>query len=86
MKIKMEAFTEGATEPLDLSAEETEDVELVPRNPVKIIKIRSGLGKPLRVGLVDLLQTYADIFSWVPSDMSDIHESVAIHHLSVDPT
>lgn len=80
----MKPFTEGATKPLALPAEEPEDVELILGNQVKIIKIELGLGESLQTGLVDLLRIYEDIFACVPSDMPSIHESVAIHHHSVD--
>lgn len=43
MVIEMESFMEGATEPLVLPAEETEDVELIPGNSKKTVKIGSGL-------------------------------------------
>lgn len=62
MKIEVEPFIEGAIKPFALSAEETEDVELIPENLIKIVKIGSGLGEPLRTGLVDLLRTYVNIF------------------------
>lgn len=52
MKIKVELFTEGATKPLALLAEKIEDVELIPRNLEKTVKIGSGLGEPLRAGLI----------------------------------
>lgn len=84
--IEVEPFTEGSTEPLALSAEETKDVELIPGNSEKIIKIGSGLGEALLTGLVELLWVYTDIFTWVSSDMSGIPESIVIHRLSVNPT
>lgn len=39
--IEMEPFTEGATEPLALPVEETEDEELIPGKTEKLVKIRS---------------------------------------------
>lgn len=43
------------------------------------------MSEPLRTGLIELLRTYVNIFSWVPSNMLGIHESVGVHRLSVDP-
>lgn len=43
MAIEIKSFIEGATEPLALPAEKTEDVELILRNSKKMVKIRLGL-------------------------------------------
>lgn len=51
----MKPFTEGATKPLALPAEEMEDVELILGNPEKLVKIELGLQEPLWTGLVKLL-------------------------------
>lgn len=70
MAIKVESFTEGSTEPHALPAKKiTEDIELIPGNNEKMIKIRSGLQDPFRTRLIDLLRVFTDIFAWVPSDM-----------------
>lgn len=63
MAIEVEPFSDGVTEPLVLPAEETEDMELIPGNSKKTIKIGSGLEESLQAGLVELLQVYADIFA-----------------------
>lgn len=84
MTIEIESFSEGSTEPLAFPTEETEDVELIPRNPEKTVKIGSRLEEPLRTGLVELLRVYANIFAWVPSNMLGIDESVVMHRLCVD--
>lgn len=86
MAIEVEPFKEGSTEPLDLPAEETEDMELILGNSEKIVKIGSGLEEPFRTGLVELLRVYGGIFTWVPSDIHGIDESVAIYKLCVDPS
>lgn len=57
MKIEVELFTKEATEPLVLLTEETENIELIPGNKDKTIKIEVGLGEPLRTGLIELLRT-----------------------------
>lgn len=55
MKSEVEPCTKGVTEPLALPTKETGDMELIPGNPKKIVKIGSGLGEPLRTGLINLL-------------------------------
>lgn len=86
MAIEMEPFIEGATEPLALPTEETEDVELVLGKEEKVVKIGLGLQEPLQTNLVEMLRMYTDIFAWQPSDMPGIDEKVAVHKLCVDPT
>lgn len=63
MAIEMEPFTKSAIEPLALPAKETEDVELIPGNSEKFVKIGLGLQEPLQTSLVELLRVYADIFA-----------------------
>lgn len=63
MAIEEEPFNEGSTEPLILLAEETEDIELIPGNKEKIVKIGSGLKEPFQMNLVELLRVYIDIFA-----------------------
>lgn len=84
MKIKVEPFIERDIEPLAIPTEKTKDVELILGNPLKTVKIGSGLGEHLRTGLVDLIRIYVDIFTCVLSDMPSIHKSVAVNYLSVD--
>ena len=55
-----------------MPAEKTEDVELIPRNIEKVVKIKIGFGGLIRLRLIELLGTYADIFAWTTSDMSGI--------------
>lgn len=76
-------YAKGTTELLALPVEITKDVEQISRNPKKLVKIRTGLGEPLLNGLIDLW-VYANIFTWSPSDMFGIDESVAVHQLSID--
>lgn len=85
MVIEIEPFTEGSTEPRALPAEETEDIELVLGNKGKLVKIGLRFKESFRASLINLLLVYADIFTWVPSDMPGINESVAVHKLCVDP-
>lgn len=84
MKIDMEPFTKGLTKALALLTEKTENVELIPGNPKKMIIIGAGLEEPLLSKIIELIRVYIDIFPWSSSDMSGIDELVAIHRLSVD--
>lgn len=83
--IEVEPFIEGATEPLAMLAKEMKDKELILGNIEKVVKIGTELDEPIRSSLIELLRTYADIFSWTASDMSGIDELVTVHRLSVDP-
>lgn len=62
-----------------MPVEEVEDVELIPGNTEKVIKIGTELGEPFQFGLIKLLRTYADIFALT------IDKSITIHRLNVDP-
>lgn len=85
MKIEVEPFTEGETKSLAPPVEETKDVELFLGNKEKTVKIRTRLGDPFRIGLIDLVRTYANVFAWRANVMPEIDESVKVHRLSVDP-
>ncbi|KAL0373374.1 UNVERIFIED_CONTAM: hypothetical protein Sradi_3253100 [Sesamum radiatum] len=67
-------------------AEELLSIQLVPREPDKIIKIGSQLSLRLAGQLITLLQQNADIFAWIANDLIGIDPSIDVHTLNVDPT
>ena len=50
-----------------------------------MVSIGISLSGTLREDLIHLLREYANIFAWSASDMPRLDESVALHHLDVDP-
>ncbi|XP_074323982.1 uncharacterized protein LOC141660900 [Apium graveolens] len=66
-------------------AAQTIEIELVPGNPTRKLKIGKGLEASFREELTLLLKEYADVFAWAPEDMPGIDHSVAMHSLDVDP-
>lgn len=85
MAIEIKSFTESSTEPLVMPAEETEEVDLISGKKDKTVRIGSGLQEPFRTSLVELVQCYTDIFAWVPIDIPNVDQKVALHKLHVDP-
>ncbi|KAK3000526.1 hypothetical protein RJ639_021865 [Escallonia herrerae] len=53
-------------------AEDLFDIELYPGNQEKTVRVGTGLSDDLKLKLVDLLQSYSDIFAWTASDMPGI--------------
>ncbi|XP_074363782.1 uncharacterized protein LOC141704443 [Apium graveolens] len=64
---------------------ETEEVQIDKSSPNKKVRIGSGLEESFREELVSLLWEYKYIFSWCPRDMPELHESIAMHSLDVNP-
>nr|XP_017245509.1 PREDICTED: uncharacterized protein LOC108217176 [Daucus carota subsp. sativus] len=64
----------------------TEQFELDPSNPGKLITIGSGLDPLVKEELITLIREYADIFAWSPKDMPGIPEAIALHKLNISPT
>ena len=75
----------------DLAEERGEPIEdlvsipLNDGNEEHVVKIGSNLGEEVRTQLIIFLQKNADVFAWVPTDMSGIDAEVIEHRLAVDP-
>lgn len=65
--------------------EEIKEVELTPEVPDKKLKVGASLPPDLKENLIHLLQEYAYIFAWAPTNMPDIDKFVAVHKLNVNP-
>ncbi|KAK3029110.1 hypothetical protein RJ639_039254 [Escallonia herrerae] len=55
------------------AVEDLSDIELYPGNEEKTVRIGTGLADDLKLKLVNLLQSYLDIFTWTTSDMPGIN-------------
>lgn len=85
MAIEIEPFTESSTEPPAMPVEEIEEVNLISGKKDKTVRIGSGLQEPFRTSPVELVQCYADIFAYVPIDIPNFDQKLAMHKLHVDP-
>lgn len=56
--------------------ETLEMVELVEREPMKVMNIGANLGPDMKRGIMEFLKRNLDIFAWTHEDMSDISENV----------
>ncbi|KAK3025927.1 hypothetical protein RJ639_041317 [Escallonia herrerae] len=65
--------------------EDLVSIKVYPRGKDKMVWISSNLKEDTKLELVDLLRTYADIFTWIAADMPGIDPKVITHRLNVDP-
>lgn len=49
------------------------------------MSIGTNLPPQVRQSIASLLQEFADIFAWTPSDMPGIPETIALHRLNIKP-
>ncbi|KAK3000374.1 hypothetical protein RJ639_020438 [Escallonia herrerae] len=61
-------------------------IKVHPREENKIVRIGFNLNKDTKLELVELLRTYADVFTWITADMPGIDPEVITHRLNVDPS
>lgn len=85
MRIELEPFTEGGTEPLATPAEETEEIELFTGNFENMVQTGLELQAGSRNRLIAFLREYSDIFAWTPTDMPVFDKSITVHKLSANP-
>ncbi|KAL0445534.1 UNVERIFIED_CONTAM: hypothetical protein Slati_1681300 [Sesamum latifolium] len=69
-----------------LPVEELLNIEIIPGNPDKTIRIGSHLGEEAKKEITLCLQRNADIFAWTPQDLEGIDPQVITHHLNIDPS
>ncbi|GJY10337.1 hypothetical protein Tco_0378522 [Tanacetum coccineum] len=63
--------------------EERVKVAINPEHPEQTVMIGSDLTNKIRSKLCNLLQRSLDIFSWTPTDMTDVPRQIAEHRLNV---
>ncbi|KAL0405693.1 UNVERIFIED_CONTAM: Transposon Ty3-G Gag-Pol polyprotein, partial [Sesamum latifolium] len=66
-------------------AEELLNIEIIPGNADKTMRISSHLGEEAKKEITLCLQCNADIFAWTPQDLEGIDPQVITHHLNIDP-
>ncbi|KAL0367560.1 UNVERIFIED_CONTAM: hypothetical protein Sradi_3646100 [Sesamum radiatum] len=67
-------------------AEELLNIEIIPENPDKIMRIGSHLDEEAKKEIILCLQRNADFFAWTPQDLEGIDPQVITHHLNIDPS
>nr|XP_017239614.1 PREDICTED: uncharacterized protein K02A2.6-like [Daucus carota subsp. sativus] len=65
--------------------EALEHISLDPTRPERTVSIGANLPPQVRQAIASLLQEFADIFAWAPSDMPGIPETIALHRLNIKP-
>ena len=85
------AFRENHTwviNELELIPEPTEtpqEVEIVPRDSTKVLKIGSALPTLEKEKMISFLRSNQDVFAWKHEDMPGIDRKIIQHRLNVNP-
>ena len=80
-----DAFELDPRDKADREKEEpTELVILDEKEPNNIVKVGANLTEQIKVGVVNLLKEYKEIFAWSHEDMPGINVNVISHHLAVN--
>ncbi|KAK3041515.1 hypothetical protein RJ639_000134 [Escallonia herrerae] len=66
--------------------EDLVSIEVYPGEENKMVRIGSNLKEDTKLGLVNLLRTFADIFAWTAADMPGIDPEIITHRLNVGPS
>ncbi|KAL0457901.1 UNVERIFIED_CONTAM: hypothetical protein Slati_0417300 [Sesamum latifolium] len=65
--------------------EELLNIQIIPEDPDKTMRIGSHLGEEAKKEITLCLQRNVDIFAWTPQDLEGIDPQVITHHLNIDP-
>ena len=72
-------------EPVPELSEVPQEIEVVPRDPSKVLKIGSTLLASEKMKITNFLRENQEVFAWKYEDMPVIDRGVIQHHLSVNP-
>ena len=72
-------------EPIPESSEVPQEIEIVPGDPSKVLKIGSTLSTSEKTRITNFPRENQDVFAWKHKDMPRIDKGVIQHHLNVDP-
>ncbi|KAL0444968.1 UNVERIFIED_CONTAM: hypothetical protein Slati_2219500 [Sesamum latifolium] len=66
------------------SVEEHKEIELIPGEPKKTMRIGSRLSSQMETFTIEFLRKNSDMFAWSPLDFIGIDPEVIVHRLNVD--
>ena len=72
-------------EPISKLSEVPQEVEVIPRDPSKVLKIGSTFLATEKTKITTFLRENQDVFTWKHEDMYGIEREVIQHHLNVNP-
>jgi len=72
-------------EPIPELSETPQEVEIVPGDSTKVLKIGSTLPTLKKEKMISFLRTNQDVFAWKHEDMSGIDRKIIQHHLNINP-
>ena len=72
-------------EPIPKSSETPQEVEIVPGNSTKVLKIGPTLPTPEKKKMISFLRANQDGFAWKHEDMLGIDRKIIQHRLNVNP-
>ena len=71
--------------PIPKPSEVPQEVEVIPRDPSKVLKIGLALSALEKTKMTKFLRENQDVFAWKHEDMLGINREVIQHHLNVNP-
>ena len=72
-------------EPIPELSETPSEVEIVPRDSMKVLKIGSALSTLKKEKTISFLRANHDVFTWKHEDMAEIDRKIIQHCLNVNP-
>ena len=75
----------GEPKPISKPSEVSQDIEVIPRDASKVLKIGSALSAAEKTKITTLLRENQDVFTWKHKEMSGIDGEIIQHHLNVNP-
>ena len=72
-------------DPIPEPLETPQEVEIVPGDSTKILKIRMALPTIEKEKMISSLRENQDVFAWKHEDMLRIDRKIIQHHLNVNP-
>ena len=71
--------------PIFEPSEVTQDIEVVSRDPSKVLTIRSALLAAKKTKITTLLRENHNVFAWKHEDMLGIDRKIIQHRLNINP-
>ena len=72
-------------EPIPKSSETPEEVEIIPRDSSRVLKIRTTLPTTEKEKMISFLRANQDVFTWRHEDMPGIDRKIIQHRLNINP-
>ena len=72
-------------EPIPKSSETPEEVEIIPRDSSRVLKIKTTLPTAEKEKMISFLRANQDVFTWRHEDMPGIDRKIIQHRLNINP-